>query len=807
MINSTSTPPPMAKLFSIKTSQLVNSKLDTKTPLPEIKLNHSALQHNREINFVNNNNNNNNNNNSNNNSISINNNNINNIVNSNNNNNDKTFKSVSEDGLTWTLNPLHESKKTTAEINKLDVETEGDDVFVDDDEVVHPVSSVSSSSSSTIDQILKEEEDDGNEEVLNSDIVMADDDDDEEETTLVTNSTIVVDQNVDVDVEVVSGSTGDSIIAGSSEVGADNDSGADVPVSLFLETTKLSLFKPNPLTSIPIPDPLTSMPTTAMPANSITTTTTTTIVPSQEIQNAYDNTTKAPATTAQAVANATSTTTTATAVNTPSTIDKEIDPDITNLTRNRSYLYSNFQEEEPDNEIIINIEGIDSNNQFSLINFNRIFNLYYKCLENSDDQTRSQCVRYFIKYYEYKFLHYIDEEGFTKFIVDVFFDPSINVFNNMSLYNCGDNISLIQDIYKRIINDKRNRIEVYQECCNFKCIPEQYLDFNFYDFYNRLLTNDDTNINENQNTIVNQNELEKNDDDDNNNNNNSNNNYDNSNEENYTALVKSFILPEIFYYNITRHINLESKYSLIKSPPLFFDYESINFFKYGESTERTNQMFSRVQVFHIKSDEYDSNTNDGVRRHYFRDNNSFFTQDDEHYYRVSISKNRYLTQLPPMPQLKHISITDYHGYTGNYSSFLKKILESTPNGDGHGIESFYINIDKDWNDCPDYSNLNFLLPLLSLHSKTLKSVVISYDDSCKYGDVITLLEILKETLSTMKQYNYSFIMYGNFRMLKEQCNNEVDLEVYRYLLNQKKISNKFDYGLDQYDEDDLNDII
>ncbi|EFA79615.1 hypothetical protein PPL_07474 [Heterostelium album PN500] len=103
----------------------------------------------------------------------------------------------------------------------------------------------------------------------------------------------------------------------------------------------------------------------------------------------------------------------------------------------------------------INVEGIDFNDQNSLINFNRIYNLYYECLENGNDSLRSQCVKFFVDYHEYKFIHSIDIQGYIKFIVDVFFDPEFDVFRKMSSFYCGSHKPTIQQIYNRIINDKR----------------------------------------------------------------------------------------------------------------------------------------------------------------------------------------------------------------------------------------------------------------------------------------------------------------------------------------------------------------
>ncbi|EFA79793.1 hypothetical protein PPL_06612 [Heterostelium album PN500] len=398
-----------------------------------------------------------------------------------------------------------------------------------------------------------------------------------------------------------------------------------------------------------------------------------------------------------------------------------------NQSRKRTCQESNeiavFEEESKDKDRIpINNDDIVFDNRNSLINFNRVYHLYYQCLESRDDQMRSQCVRFFVDCHRHKFLHFIDVQGYTKFIVDLFFDPSLDVFNNMTSFKCRIHKSLV--------------------ILNFALVSKQ-----FFRITSKKINNS--------------------------------------------------------YHNIFGYANFDHEYSLIKSPPLFFDYESIKFIRYSESTDRIIDFFSRVELFHIKSDEYDSRINDGVSRRYIY-YDSFKPSDnsssDESLYRDVINRDGYLTHLPPFPNLKNIFVHQYYGYRRNYSLFLISIFENTPNVDGHGIESFYIRINKDWNRSPDYSNMDFLQPLLSLHSKTLKSVTLEYYDFYN-DDAPQLLSILKERLPTIKQYNYSFILFANFNLLKSVCQDGEDLEVYQYLLNQQVIFNKFN----SYDEN--NEII
>ncbi|EFA79659.1 hypothetical protein PPL_07518 [Heterostelium album PN500] len=101
------------------------------------------------------------------------------------------------------------------------------------------------------------------------------------------------------------------------------------------------------------------------------------------------------------------------------------------------------------------------------------------------------------------------------------------------------------------------------------------------------------------------------------------------------------------------------------------------------STDRIIQLFSRVETFRIKSDEFDSMVKNGIElREYLCDE---YSDSEELDYTESIVKEQYLVHLPPMPNLKNITVDSYNGYKSNYSSFLTSILTSTPNGDGHGI--------------------------------------------------------------------------------------------------------------------------
>ncbi|EFA79614.1 hypothetical protein PPL_07473 [Heterostelium album PN500] len=254
------------------------------------------------------------------------------------------------------------------------------------------------------------------------------------------------------------------------------------------------------------------------------------------------------------------------------------------------------------------------------------------------------------------------------------------------------------------------------------------------------------------------------------------------------------------YYEWHGHINLDSEYSLIKSPPLFFDYESIKYIRYGWSTDLINQIFSGVELFHIKSDEYDCNTEyDGIRREYFRDET--LSEYDVAFYRDTVDCDERFVCLPAMPNLKSIVVEGYYGYTTNYCTFLKSILKRTPNGDGHGIEQFKIDINKDSQyNVPEHAYINILVPLLRLHSNTLKSIEIRHIRRSHFEDMVVLIQMLKDLIPAMEQHSYSFKFYADYQKLKRACRDEQDRKVYQYLFNQKIKNNVIVDDIDDYDD-------
>ncbi|EFA79632.1 hypothetical protein PPL_07491 [Heterostelium album PN500] len=471
---------------------------------------------------------------------------------------------------------------------------------------------------------------------------------------------------------------------------------------------------------------------------------------------------------------------------------------------------TSVKKKQKDEQLIIVEEAIELNDLNSLINFNRIYNLYYQCLESRNDIFRSQCVKFFVDYHRFKYIHYFDVQGYIKFIVDVFFDPEFDVFNNMSSFICRAHIPTIQHIHNRIINDKRKRIEIYHECCYFNKIDS--LEYDFNGFYNKLLaknnqviheitvkeqihhckiqTGNNININSGSNLV---------------------------NNESRCILpdilldrIISFSLVDLTTFNIKQNdveivlniacvskqffkmvskyipngyylrgpINLHSEHCAINSL-LDFDYDSIKYIKYGEGTDRINQLFERVKEFTIKSDENDHFFNvysDDYKRWYMI-RQSFSDKEGDTYFYHAIERKDYLVHLPAMPNLKRITVTEYYGYKSNYSSFLTSLITSTPNGDGHGIESFRIDIKKDECDYPEFSNLFFLAPLLRLHSNTLKSIVIRYIESCHDDDMELLLQILTDFIPKLEQHSFSFILYADYGKLERACQDGLDRKI------------------------------
>ncbi|EFA85476.1 hypothetical protein PPL_01433 [Heterostelium album PN500] len=263
-------------------------------------------------------------------------------------------------------------------------------------------------------------------------------------------------------------------------------------------------------------------------------------------------------------------------------------------------------------------------------------------------------------------------------------------------------------------------------------------------------------------------------------------------------VVSKIINNNLFYWNSFIDINNQSEYNLIKSSPLYFDYESIKYIPYDQGIEYANQLLSRVETFVMESDEYDHSINGGVSRSEDIYIDYYVIRFIEEDYRSAIIKDGYLIRPPPMPNLKEIIVLGYHGFEENYSNFLKDLFVSTPNIDGHGIERFTIDMRKDWNSRPDYNNIDFLSSLLNYHSKTLKSILI-INESFGMEDLDFLIDFLDEFIPTLKENNIDFKLTTNDpidRLTQHIDNNSV----IRYLsdntiYNQRCLQKKFCFSM------------
>ncbi|EFA86425.1 hypothetical protein PPL_00217 [Heterostelium album PN500] len=424
--------------------------------------------------------------------------------------------------------------------------------------------------------------------------------------------------------------------------------------------------------------------------------------------------------------------------------------------------------------------------------------LYYKLLEFSDVDNddvasdaiylRSKCVKYFGDYHQDKFVHYFDAIGYTKFIIDVFFDPSSDVFGQMiDSFTSNLFIPLISYIYDTTINDKRFN-EWFK---NLNQSDNKQLLYRLNSFSKSLNKSNNSNNNNNEPSkeitttitfdIQSTNNsrfsdlilekiitytLKK--------------NIDTHSKmiynEIYNRINKSvpcfgsnilsmaLVSKQFFrvvsryinnintYYRWDHHFNIDNQYCLIKSQPLYFDYRSIRCIRYYCDIEFAKRFLSRVETFYIISDEIDhqieqSDFLDYVKNHYL---------DRDESYRQSVVDYNYLVHPPAMPNLKNIILTDYFGYTENYSNLLNHITTSTPSGNGYGIECFIIKMTKDDMTCePSRHTLEFLYILLDHHATTLKSIYIHYDN-CGFKEIKSLLKKLQPYLSTLRKHSIQF---------------------------------------------------
>ncbi|EFA80009.1 hypothetical protein PPL_06830 [Heterostelium album PN500] len=472
----------------------------------------------------------------------------------------------------------------------------------------------------------------------------------------------------------------------------------------------------------------------------------------------------------------------------------------------------------------------DGNNLLS--DLIKIYDQYFKSKNDKDDssETRLKCVQFFVRYHnDTKYPHYFDVKGYNKFIAEVFFDRSEDVFNEILKLKCARQTKILLDIYYMIIKDNRFntffkglnesdeaqlKSKISRICDRFEEKRNEPLGFftynNLYDIvYNGKSIDKETDNNNDKSTTIigaeqtiktietrgttdiettktdTTNHIKISDlilckiiskfvafDKDKDEISIRNNRFkrhlefipyliDGGNVMDFALVSKQFfrvvskiINDNLFYWNSYIDINNNSEYNLIKSAPLYFDYESIKYIPYDKGIEYVNQLLSRVEVFTMESDEFDYSINSEVRRLEELDPEEY---PDEIYdeYREAVLKDGYLIRPPIMPNLKEIIVLMYHGFEWNYCDFLVDLFANTPSGDGHGIERFAINILRDWNISPDCNNMDFLTSLLEYHSKTLKSITINRD-SFRAIDFRLLVDILIDLAPTLKENNIDF---------------------------------------------------
>ncbi|EFA82118.1 hypothetical protein PPL_05023 [Heterostelium album PN500] len=458
-----------------------------------------------------------------------------------------------------------------------------------------------------------------------------------------------------------------------------------------------------------------------------------------------------------------------------------------------------------------NNNKVDYSNFNSLLNLSKIIAQFYG---DADEKQRSASVKFFVDYHNsFKFKHYIDNRGYIKFILDVLFDSSLAVFNELAKLNC----LLPKDLYDSLIKDKRfvswfnalsvsdnaqlhHRIQILYDICpnisdtnfNFEKLQEivqndtgaagvgnnagddkmstESLAKSLPDILLEKIISKTVDFSKQRkryalatNKVINSTEYSK--------------------ELLNLALVSKHFLKVLskyinkFHFEWHNYLDANSEYCLLKSPK-FFDYNSIRYVPTDKGVEVASQALSGVETFYIKSDEPEMRREEVKRS---------VGPSMPEVYQAAISEDHYLVYPPPMPCLKQIIVKGYYGDHDAYSLLLSNIIENTLNDAQHGIEHFSLFITKD--DTDEYADVDFLQPLVKLHSKTLKSITIHYNDMVT-DDYGVLLATLKEILPTIVQHNYKVDInkndYNSFlRNFKIYCYGEEDDQVYQYLEKQK----------------------
>ncbi|KAM9944113.1 hypothetical protein ACTFIT_008700 [Dictyostelium discoideum] len=453
-----------------------------------------------------------------------------------------------------------------------------------------------------------------------------------------------------------------------------------------------------------------------------------------------------------------------------------------------------------------------------LINILKIFN------DNKENEKiKIKSINYFNKYHKNKYFHYFDKKGYIDFILNIFFDNSFNVFKKIT--NTIKFSYFKYKLYKKLLIDKRfnkwfidlyendndqlkNRLAIMEE--EFELSPYQYdinrlHDIVYKNIKDRILDGFESFGYYSDGSTYSNRE---------NRNSNNNNNHFTINKEQ----MKSFILPDIviekiirdslwyiddrmdkviindnllsfalvskqFFKVLSKILNNEyfewkksmiqfdndSQFSLIKQPPLYFDYNSIRLIPYSSSRQFVELLFSRIESFYLKTDEYDIILSDSTLRKFkfcCCPNNKVFNEDKT--YRHDINSSGYLIYPPPMPSLQSITIDEYYGvYSSNYQDLFTNILiENFKNikindnscaddgggGGSSGVKRFSIGFYIDWNR--DMKNeTDFLKPFLEHHLNSLEKVVID----C-YHNRLKIFNRLKSSINNQSKNNIEWIL-------------------------------------------------
>ncbi|EFA79957.1 hypothetical protein PPL_06778 [Heterostelium album PN500] len=501
-----------------------------------------------------------------------------------------------------------------------------------------------------------------------------------------------------------------------------------------------------------------------------------------------------------------------------------------------------------------NVEQATFNSQDtnSLSNLIECYDLYFRFNHRSNTTTtRIQCVSHFVEYHYAKYSHYFDPDGYTKFIAEVFFDPSQEVFDQLLLLHFEENSVLLETVFYKIISHNRfkpwfrqmNEYSVTRlkyRIGQFRYWIEKdrlkkiaiFKKKNLYDIvYNNKsicqqisktetktrVANDYIKVESNNNIILSKLLLEKivsysivfNDFSE-----------QRYKESSYSAFrnehtnlsdivdvsqILNFALVSKHFFSYVSKVvnnkhfdwngflninNTSNEYSLVKSAPLYFNYESIKYIPYDKGVGYAYRLMSRVETFVIQSDEGGYSNGDQVRKSIF-DQQYRDLDNIESNYRYYVVTDRYLVYPPPMPNLKEIVITKYLGFEQNYTKLLTHIMVTTPNANGNGIERFTVNIIKDSSDDPDCSYLYFLKPLFDYHSKTLKSIDISYS-LLNREDYTHLYVLMGDIIPQIKEnhINLTMVVEKSSEPLAAYFDDDDSPEINQFLVDTIQIINK-----------------